>query len=94
MLTRRTFVIATGALTSAIAMDSGFGLGERTRFGGSLPIPRLIDAARQGNVVKLKAARGRYEFYRGKPAPTYGYSAPTSAGGSSQCRPRFVSAIW
>ena len=48
----------------------------RTRGGGRLPIPRLIDAARQGNAVKLAAAPGFHEFYKGKPARTIGYSAP------------------
>jgi FtsP/CotA-like multicopper oxidase with cupredoxin domain len=57
-------------------LDVRFGRGERPRGGGRLPIPQLIDAARQVNVVKLRAAAGRHEFYRGKPARTFGYSAP------------------
>jgi blue copper oxidase len=41
-----------------------------------LPIPRLIDAARQGNAVSLRASAGRHEFIKGKPSITYGYSGP------------------
>jgi hypothetical protein len=44
-------------------LDARFGRGERTRGGGRLPIPRLIDAARQGSVVKLKVTPGFHEFY-------------------------------
>jgi len=47
-----------------------------TQFSTPLPIPRLIDAAKQGNAVSLKIAAGRHEFVHGKPARTYGYSAP------------------
>jgi FtsP/CotA-like multicopper oxidase with cupredoxin domain len=36
----------------------------------------LIDAARQGNAVHLKAMSGRHAFIEGKPTGTYGYSAP------------------
>jgi blue copper oxidase len=41
-----------------------------------LPIPRLIDAAKQGNAVTLKVMSGRHAFVHGKPTRTYGYSAP------------------
>ena len=41
-----------------------------------LPIPPLIDAAKQGNAVKLKVASSRHAFVEGKPARCYGYSAP------------------
>jgi len=36
----------------------------------------LVDAAKQGNAVRLKAAIGRYAFLKGKPTQSYGYSAP------------------
>jgi len=42
----------------------------------ALPIPELIDATKQGNAVGLKAMAGRHAFVPGKPARTYGYSAP------------------
>jgi blue copper oxidase len=76
MLSRRAFAIGAGALVSATAADLHLGRGERTRGGARLPIPRLIDAVRQENVVKLRVAASRHEFYKGKPTPTYGYSAP------------------
>jgi FtsP/CotA-like multicopper oxidase with cupredoxin domain len=47
-----------------------------THFNTPLPIPRLVDAAKQGNAVSLKIAAGRHAFVHGKPARTYGYSAP------------------
>jgi blue copper oxidase len=45
-------------------------------FSTPLPIPKLIDAAKQGNAVNLKVASGRHVFMKGKPTRTYGYSAP------------------
>jgi blue copper oxidase len=41
-----------------------------------LPIPPLIDAAKQGNAVKLKVTSGRHAFVEGKPTRSYGYSGP------------------
>jgi blue copper oxidase len=41
-----------------------------------LPIPRLIDTEKSGRAVKLRIAAGRHAFVHGKPAATYGYSAP------------------
>lgn len=76
MITRRALTMGAGIVASAAMLDVRFGRGERSRSGGRLPIPQLIDAARQGNVVRLKAAPGRHEFYKGKPARTFGYSAP------------------
>src|SRR3974390_2459797 len=75
MITRRALTIGAGIIASATVLDARFGRGERTRVVGRLPIPRLIDAARQGNVVKLKVTPGLHEFYKGKPARTFGYSA-------------------
>ena len=76
MITRRALTVGAGIIASATVLDARFGRGERTRGGGRLPIPRLIDAARQGNAIKIKAAPGFHEFYKGKPARTFGYSAP------------------
>jgi len=76
MLTRRAFAVGAGTIASATLLGSRFGLGERLRFGSRLPIPQLIDAAKQGNVVKLRVESGRHEFYKGKPTRTCGYSAP------------------
>jgi blue copper oxidase len=76
MITRRVLTMGTGVIAAASMVDARFGRGERTRGGGRLPIPRLIDANNSGNVVKLKAAPGLHEFYKGKPTRTLGYSAP------------------
>ena len=63
-------------------MSSGFigggqyGTGQAASFSTPLPIPKLIDAANQGNAVKLKVMPGRHAFIEGKPTLTYGYSAP------------------
>jgi len=51
-------------------------MGEAAPFSTPLPIPKLIDAAKHGNAVKLKVMSGRHAFVKGKPTRTYGYSAP------------------
>jgi blue copper oxidase len=71
MITRRALAIGAGAIAVA-----SLGRGERTRGGGRLPVPRLIDANRVGNVLKLRVASGLHEFYKGKRTRTLGYSAP------------------
>jgi len=76
MITRRALTLGAGIIASATALDAQFGRGERSRGGGRLPVPELINASQLGNVVKLRAAPGRHEFYKGKPARTFGYSAP------------------
>jgi FtsP/CotA-like multicopper oxidase with cupredoxin domain len=76
MLTRRRFAIGCGAIASTAVVGARFGLGQAAPFSTHLPIPTLIDAASQGGAVKLRAARGRHTFLRGKPTLTYGYSAP------------------
>jgi cuproxidase len=76
VLTRRAFAIGAGALASATLLDPRCGHGELARAVASLPIPQLIDAASQNNVVRLNVSSGHHEFYKGKPTRTYGYSAP------------------
>jgi FtsP/CotA-like multicopper oxidase with cupredoxin domain len=76
MITRRTFVLGAGAIAAATLFDSRIGTGERAHAGRRLPIPPLVDAAKQGNVVRLRVASGRHAFYAGKPTLTYGYSTP------------------
>jgi len=49
---------------------------ESIRFSRQLPIPPLIDAARQRGAVKLKVTSGRHAFVKGKPTRSYGYSGP------------------
>jgi blue copper oxidase len=76
MITRRALTMGTSVIATASFLGVPFVRGERTHGGGRLPIPRLIDASRLGNVVKLRAASGLHEFYKGKPTRTFGYSAP------------------
>jgi blue copper oxidase len=73
---RRALTLGAGIIASATIFDVRFGRSERTRGGGRLPIPRLIDANQSGGVVKLRAAPGFHEFYKGRPAKTLGYSSP------------------
>jgi blue copper oxidase len=75
MLTRRQFAAGTAAAlsTSRIALPGPVGW---SHFDGPLPIPKLIDVAKEGNAVSLKATTGRHEFIKGKPSITYGYSGP------------------
>jgi hypothetical protein len=76
MLTRRQFAGGSVALVSSGLIAERSVSGEPASFGTPLPIPQLIDAAKQGNAVKLKVMSGRHAFIKGKPARTYGYSAP------------------
>jgi blue copper oxidase len=76
MLTRRQFAIGSVAMTSAGIIGRRIVEAGVTHFNTPLPIPRLVDAAKQGNAVSLKIAAGRHAFVHGKPARTYGYSAP------------------
>jgi FtsP/CotA-like multicopper oxidase with cupredoxin domain len=76
MLTRRQFASGSAALVSSGLIGSGSGIGEPASFSTLLPIPKLIDGAKQGNAVNLKVTSGRHAFIQGKPTRTYGYSAP------------------
>jgi cuproxidase len=76
MLTRRTLALGAGAVAATAFVGVRLARGEAAQFSTPLPIPPLIDVARQGNACKLKAVRGRHAFLRGKPTLTYGYSAP------------------
>ena len=76
MLTRRQFALASAAFVSGGVVGARLVQGEPAQFDTRLPLPPLIDAAKQGNAVKLSAASGRHSFIEGKPAHTYGYSAP------------------
>jgi cuproxidase len=76
MITRRTFALGAGAIAATAMFDSTFGTSELAHAGRRLPIPALIDAAKQRNVVRLRVAASRHAFYKGKATRTYGYSAP------------------
>ena len=75
-LTRRNFAIGCGAFASSALICARYGLGDSAPFDTRLPIPTLIDAAKQGNAVHLKVMSGRHAFVHGKSTRTYGYSAP------------------
>jgi blue copper oxidase len=76
MLTRRTLALGAGAVAATAFVGVRLGRGQAAKFSIPLPVPPLIDVAKKGNACKLKAARGRHAFFRGKPTLTYGYSAP------------------
>jgi cuproxidase len=76
LLTRRKFAVGCGALASSSLLSARFGIGDIAPFSTPLPIPKLIDAAKQDNSVNLKVAAGQHTFIEGKPTQTYGYSAP------------------
>ena len=65
-----------GTFASIIVVDARFGCGDPAPASAHLPIPTLIDAAKQENIVNLKVTSGRHAFIEGEPTETYGYSAP------------------
>ena len=74
---RRQFAIGSAAMASAgLTGSQRMAKAEPVRFHTPLPIPELVDAAKQGSAARLKIASGRHAFIKGKPAKTYGYSAP------------------
>jgi blue copper oxidase len=75
-LTRRDFAIGCGAFASNAFICARHGIGGPAPFNTRLPVPTLIDAAKQGNAVNLKVMSGQHAFVPGKPTRTYGYSAP------------------
>jgi cuproxidase len=76
-LTRRNFAIGCGALAASSAfVCAQRGIANSAPFSTPLPIPKLIDTAKQGNAVNLRVTSGRHAFVHGKPTRTYGYSAP------------------
>jgi blue copper oxidase len=76
MLTRRQFAIGSAAMVSSGLIGGRSGMSEPAPFSTPLPIPELIDAAKQSNSVKLKVMSGLHAFIKGKPTRTLGYSAP------------------
>src|SRR6266568_1425476 len=76
MLTRRQFAIGSAAMASSSVINERVGKASSARFEIPLPIPELVDAAKQGNAVRIKIMSARHAFLHGKPAKTYGYSAP------------------
>jgi cuproxidase len=75
MLTRRQFVLGSGAVAAGGIVGGRLGRSQPASFHTRLPVPALIDAAGQGNAVSLRVAAGRHSFIEGKPALVYGYSS-------------------
>jgi blue copper oxidase len=79
-LTRRRFACGSAAIISGGLLGGLLGArlseSQPVRFTRRLPIPPLIDAAKQSNAVRLKVASGRHDFVGGKPTKSYGYSGP------------------
>lgn len=77
-LTRRQFAIGSTAILSGGLVGglagSRLAQSKPVHFDRRLPIPLLIDAAKQGNAVTLKVTRGRHAYIKGKPTRSYGYS--------------------
>src|SRR6516165_5998845 len=70
MLTRRQFALGSAAFVSGGVIGGRLARGEPPNFNTRLPLPPLIDAAKHGNAVKLRAAPGQHPFIKGKPAAT------------------------
>jgi blue copper oxidase len=79
-MNRRQFAIGSAAVVSGGLIGSIVGSrlaqGQPVRFDRRLPIPPLIDAAKQGNAIELKVTSGRHAYVKGKPTRSYGYSGP------------------
>jgi FtsP/CotA-like multicopper oxidase with cupredoxin domain len=76
---RRQFAIGSAAIMGGLVgglVGSRLAQGQPMRFDRRLPIPPLIDAAKQGDAVKLKVSSGRHAVIKGRPTPAYGYSGP------------------
>jgi FtsP/CotA-like multicopper oxidase with cupredoxin domain len=76
MLTRRQFAVGGAAMISVGTLDRSRAGGAPLRADPPLPIPALIDAGKASRSVKLRIASARHAFLEGRPATTYGYSAP------------------
>lgn len=78
-LNRRQFAVGSAAIVAGGLVGglagSRLASGRPVRFERRLPIPALIDAAKQGNTVEFKVTSGRHAFVDGKPTESYGYSA-------------------
>jgi blue copper oxidase len=76
VLTRRQFALGSAAFASGGVVGFRLAQSQPAPFDAALPLPPLIDAAKQGNAVRLQAGPGRHPFFKDAPALTYGYSAP------------------
>lgn len=77
MLSRRSVIIGSGAVTAAAASRSAW-LPSPAHAANPQPlrIPKLIDARKARQSVALKVQEGQFEFYPGRPSRTLGYNGP------------------
>ncbi|MDN3563518.1 multicopper oxidase domain-containing protein [Paeniroseomonas aquatica] len=73
-LDRRSLLVGGGLLLSS-ACSRQFAIpGSAAETDRPLPIPALLDARQQGQVIALSAQAGRTSFYPGRPSDTLGYN--------------------
>jgi FtsP/CotA-like multicopper oxidase with cupredoxin domain len=75
MVTRRHFLAATALTSAALLTRSGISA-YAARFETPLPIPQMIDAKANANVVSLTIAQGVHAYRPGQSVQSFGYSAP------------------
>ncbi len=80
MITTRRSLLIGGTAVAGGALAAGYGLLAQTaaQFGGSLPIPRLIDTAITGGVFDLSIQQGETRIMPAAATRTFGYSARCS----------------
>lgn len=70
-LGRRSLLIGGGLLLSACSRPLAAASGTAE---ANLPIPPLLDARQQGQVINLRVQAGKTSFYPGRPSDTLGYN--------------------
>lgn len=73
-LDRRSLLIGGGLLLSAACSRQFATPGSAAEPDRPLPIPALLDARQQGQVIALSAQAGKTSFYPGRPSDTFGYN--------------------
>jgi blue copper oxidase len=75
MYSRRAFLTAALAGSTGAALFGGGSLAQEAPFLRRLPVPRLLDARKEGNKLKLVAGHGRHSFLDNTYTATAGYSS-------------------
>ena len=76
MLTRRQFAVGSATIIGAGVLGSRrYAKADALHFNTAMPIPKLVDAAKEGNSVTPRPRPAGIPSSRAKPAPTYGYSS-------------------
>jgi blue copper oxidase len=75
ILTRRTLLAGSGLLLLGAACSRRFGSATgASQAAVPLPIPRLVDARKQGRTISLSVQAGETIFFPGQPSATLGYN--------------------